>query len=383
MKKLISLLIVFTVIEVLPQTTRPANVEVAITVFDNSGSSDSIQTLICGVDSMATDSIDAILDEYWILCPWSYGDGDCPPVDNFAAVFDLPASPGNGLLFGSYKDFRYGTVPYSGTITYKIYYWTRAAATALFMSWDFPEGVTGVLQDAIGGSILNYTMPDSATFTHPYFMLINFAYLILTYQNVVPVELVSFNAVLIDDKVQLNWSTTTETNNSGFEILRFAQNDNEWNTIGFVPGFGTTTEPKSYSFIDENISTGFYKYRLKQIDFDGTFTYSNEIEVDFTPKEFMLYQNYPNPFNPSTTIKFEIPSVIVSGAKQSKFVTLKVYDILGNEVAILVNEEKQPGVYEVEFSVGQDSSPDIASGIYFYQLKAGSFVQSKKMILLR
>ncbi len=116
------------------------------------------------------------------------------------------------------------------------------------------------------------------------------------------------------------------------------------------------------------------------IDFDGTLTYSNEIEVevDFTPKEFVLYQNYPNPFNPTTTIKFTIPSVIASGAKQSQFVTLKVYDILGNEVATLVNEEKQPGVYEVEFN-----STGLSSGIYFYQLKGGSFTDTKKLMLLR
>ncbi len=163
-----------------------------------------------------------------------------------------------------------------------------------------------------------------------------------------------------------------------------AQNDNEWEEIGFVPGFGTTTEPKSYSFIDENVTTGTYKYRLKQIDFDGTFTYSNEIEVavDFTPKEFVLYQNYPNPFNPTTTIKFEIPlsPPLLQGESEAiAFVTLKVYDILGNEVATLVNEEKQPGVYEVEF----DAFICFASGMYFYKLQAGTFVQTKKMILAK
>jgi len=117
------------------------------------------------------------------------------------------------------------------------------------------------------------------------------------------------------------------------------------------------------SFIDENVSTGIYKYRLKQVDFDGSFTYSNEIEVevDFTPKEFVLYQNYPNPFNPSTTIKYEIPG---QARNDNVLVTLKVYDVLGNEVATLVNEEKQPGVY-------------------FYELKVEGFIHTKKMILLR
>ncbi len=125
-------------------------------------------------------------------------------------------------------------------------------------------------------------------------------------------------------------------------------------------------------FIDENVTSGTYKYRLKQIDFDGSFTYSNEIEVevDFTPKEFVLYQNYPNPFNPKTVISYQLP---VNGN-----VTLKVYDVLGNEVATLVNEEKQAGVYEVEF----DGS-SLASGMYLYKLQAGTFVQLKKMILIK
>jgi len=146
----------------------------------------------------------------------------------------------------------------------------------------------------------------------------------INFNTETPVELVSFSGELNKNRALLNWTTATETNNSGFEILRYTQNDNEWNTIGFVPGFGTTTEPKSYSFIDENVTTGTYKYRLKQIDFDGSFTYSNEIEVevDFTPKEFVLYQNYPNPFNPKTVISYQLP---VNGN-----VTLKVYDILGN-----------------------------------------------------
>ncbi|MBE0573200.1 MAG: T9SS type A sorting domain-containing protein [Ignavibacteriaceae bacterium] len=221
--------------------------------------------------------------------------------------------------------------------------------------------------------------------------------MIIEFNNAVPVELNSFTASVLQNEraVQLNWTTATETNNSGFEILRsclagrqVTQNDNDWSTIGFVPGFGTTTEPKLYSFTDESVTSGTYKFRLKQIDFDGSFTYSNEveIEVDFTPKEFVLYQNYPNPFNPSTTIKFEIPSVTLRQAQSDIMVSLKVYDVLGNEVATLMNEEKQPGTYEVEFNSQVSHSGDVrnlTSGIYFYQLKTGSFTQTKKMILAK
>ena len=381
MKRLILLIVLFTFIELMAQPTRPANIEVPITIWDNSGMPNNSRVLTCGIDSMATDSIDSFLGEYWQICPWDLPGSDCPPVDKFEAVLDIPIDPPPGSFeFGSWKDFRYGLTPYSGTKTYTLYYWHYAAASAIYLSWNFPEGVSGVLQDVIGGVILNYPMPDSGTFTHPYFMQINFAYLILTYQNVVPVELASFNATLIDNKVNLCWSTATETNNSGFEILRLNQNDVEWSKIGFVPGFGTTTEPKSYLFIDEDITTGTYKYRLKQIDFDGSFEYSNEIEVkvDFTPKEFVLYQNYPNPFNPNTKIKFTIPKVETRHASSLQMVNLKVYDVLGNEVATLVNEEKQPGVYEVEIDASS-----LSSGMYLYKLQAGDFIQTKKMILLR
>ena len=128
----------------------------------------------------------------------------------------------------------------------------------------------------------------------------------------------------------------------------------------------------------DNISDGKYSYRLKQIDFDGTFTYSNEVEVDLSqPQTFSLEQNYPNPFNPSTTIKYTIPNVIPSGVEGSR-VILKIYDVLGNEIATLVNENKPAGNYEVTFD-----AKNLSSGIYYCKLQAGSLSQSIKMILLK
>jgi hypothetical protein len=191
-----------------------------------------------------------------------------------------------------------------------------------------------------------------------------------------PVELVSFTSEVIDNNITLNWTTATETNNQGFEILRLTQNDNDWQIISFITGHGTTTEPQFYSFTDEALQPGNYQYKLKQIDYDGSFEYSKIVEVTIeAPTKFSLSQNYPNPFNPSTNIEFRIADF--------GFVSLKVYDVLGNEVATLVDEEKPAGEYEVKFTVGQDSSPDISSGIYFYQLKVGSFVQTKKMMVLK
>jgi hypothetical protein len=190
--------------------------------------------------------------------------------------------------------------------------------------------------------------------------------------DIVPVELVFFSAEVVNDEVVLKWQTATETNNQGFEILRLAQSDsNLWERIEFMDGQGTTTETTDYIFNDKISEPGVYSYRLKQIDFDGSFEYSDIIEVEALGTfSFELLQNYPNPFNPATTIKYQIPEL--------NFVTLKIYDVLGSEVVTLVNEEKLVGSYELEFN-----ATDLPSGVYLYKLQAGSFVETKKMILLK
>lgn len=186
---------------------------------------------------------------------------------------------------------------------------------------------------------------------------------------VIPVELVSFTSSVIGNDVQLSWMTASETNNMGFEVEKLS--GSSWDKIGFVNGNGTTTETKAYSFVDKNVNAGTYSYRLKQIDFDGTFEYSNVIEVDVSsPQQFELSQNYPNPFNPATTISYTIP--------QSSFVTLKVYDIIGNEVATLVNENKEAGRYNVNFDAA-----NLSSGIYLYSITAGNFTEVRKMTLIK
>lgn len=195
------------------------------------------------------------------------------------------------------------------------------------------------------------------------------------YDAVVPVELVSFTASVLqlnnENAVELSWITATELNNSGFAVERKTQYT-DWKNIGFVEGQGTTTETQSYSFIDNDLSAGSYSYRLKQVDFDGSFTYhelAQTIEIGAI-KTFYLSQNYPNPFNPSTTISFQVPV--------ESNVSLKIYDMLGNEVASLVNETKTAGEYEVEFNAAT-----ISSGIYFYRLQAGDFVETKRMMLMK
>jgi len=190
----------------------------------------------------------------------------------------------------------------------------------------------------------------------------------LVENGTIPVELVSFSAKTDKNKVALSWTTSTETNNSGFEIQR---KNSEWKRIGFVEGQGTTTEENRYSFVDENLTAGKYQYRLKQIDYDGSFEYSDVVEVEIDAlTEFALEQNYPNPFNPSTTIKYSIPG--------DGHVELIVFNTMGETITTLVNEYKSAGNYEVNFV-----SHGLSSGIYFYKLSVNEFSSIKKMILLK
>jgi len=196
--------------------------------------------------------------------------------------------------------------------------------------------------------------------------------------NELPVELVSFSAVVKGNEVILEWSTATEVDNYGFEVERKAplnlsegETSGKWEKIGFVEGHGNSNSPKQYSFTDEKITAGTYKYRLKQIDNDGKYEYSSVVSIDLNaPNQYALNQNYPNPFNPSTIISYTIP---ING-----FVTLKVFDVLGQEIITLLNEEKPVGSYEVEFN-----TKGLPSGIYFYRLQAGNFIQTKKMVLMK
>jgi hypothetical protein len=188
--------------------------------------------------------------------------------------------------------------------------------------------------------------------------------------TVVPVELTSFSAVTQNNGVNLNWTTATETNNSGFAVERKQGNTN-WNNVAFVNGNGTTSSEKKYSYFDGNLTPGKYLYRLKQIDFDGSFEYSNIVEVTFeAPSKFELSQNYPNPFNPSTTISYSLPKV--------GHVSLKVYNALAQEVAVLVNGIKEAGNHKIDFNAS-----NLNSGIYFYKLEAGDITQVKKMTLIK
>ena len=221
----------------------------------------------------------------------------------------------------------------------------------------------------------------------------NYVLALTRYNNPsLPVELTTFIANVSKNSIELSWETATEVNNYGFEVERQYQETSiknqdkiqSWNKIAFVEGHGNSNSPKYYSFIDKSVSSGKYNYRLKQIDIDGSYEYSDIVEVDLgLPSEFKLTQNYPNPFNPTTTISYSILNVASDlPAGQASFnmsnVQLKVFDVLGKEVAALVNEQQGSGIYKVEFDASK-----LTSGIYFYTIRIGKFMETKKMLLMK
>lgn len=198
-----------------------------------------------------------------------------------------------------------------------------------------------------------------------------------------PVELSALSGIYQDGNVKLLWRTETEVNNYGFEILRFAQNDDHsepglsgeesWEKKGFIEGHGNSNSPKSYYFVDKNAMYGKQYYKLKQIDNDGNFDYSDIVEVDVpTLKDYaILEQNYPNPFNPETKIRFMV--------NDNTRVSLKVFDAVGSEIAEIFNDKVESGkIYEVNFS-----GLYLSSGVYFYSLISEKTRKTKKMLLIK
>jgi hypothetical protein len=244
----------------------------------------------------------------------------------------------------------------------------------------YSDSLTGAYYRMIaaGTYTLTFSADNYISQTIPNVQAINFQSTVLNVHlvpNQTPVELVLFTAVNTGRTVELNWETATETNNKGFEVERSQntkfQSQSDWINIGYVEGNGTSTESHSYSFNDENIQPGKYHYRLKQIDFNGRFEYTQAIEVEVsTPEDFSLEQNYPNPFNPTTSINFTLPQISI--------VTLKVYDVLGREISTLVNEEREAGSYSFKFN-----GSELSSGFYFYTVNAGNYTSTKKMLLIK
>jgi len=257
---------------------------------------------------------------------------------------------GIGVLNGGQVAYRFAELPVASDTVVGVVYDGLTYNVAYF-GFEFREIITSVTEgvNQIMNGALNWVIDAGGS---------------------IPVELVAFNVNVDENNVTLKWSTATETNNQGFAVER-KSSDKQFEQIVFIKGKGTTTERASYSFMDAKLNVGNYTYRLKQIDFDGTSNYSNEVNVEISaPKVYALEQNYPNPFNPATKIKYAIP---VDG-----FVNLTIYNTLGERVKTLVSQIVKAGNYEIDFNAS-----NLASGIYFYRLEAGKFVSVKKMMLLK
>jgi photosystem II stability/assembly factor-like uncharacterized protein len=227
-------------------------------------------------------------------------------------------------------------------------------------SWTAKTGLTNIFVTALAVSGTNlFAGTDGGVFT--------------ALESALPVEFSSMSVEIMASGVNLKWRTETEISNYAFEIERRTVADLSvpWKSIGFIRGSGTSSSPHEYSFVDHDLSPGRYAYRIKQINNDGTFTYHGNLEIEIlAPSTFALKQNYPNPFNPATTICFSLPS--------RSFVSLKVFDALGREVSILLADELPAGTYTQQWNAAK-----MSSGIYFYRLQAGSFTETKKLVLLR
>lgn len=330
-------------------------------------------------------------------------DGINPPSNQFlltcnSSISSFGVDMNNELYVVGYNGIIYRFTPTAAIVAPSNLRYTYNSPTSITLNWnDNSNNEAGFkverklgagnfsLIDSVGENVTTYTdnsISDTGVYYYRVYAFNSNA--ASGYSNtvgaitIIPVELISFTAEVQNKSVKLQWSTATEKNNRGFEIERkfFNQQSSiskdEFEKVGFVEGKGTSSTVQNYFYIDNEVQSGKYFYRLKQLDFDGNFSYSGELEVEvnYIPLNFKLHQNYPNPFNPTTRIQYQVAS--------RSFITLKIFDVLGNEVDNLVNEIQTPGYYEVIWN-----KANFPSGVYFYQLKSESFIETKKMIMLR
>jgi len=341
------------------------DVDLPLTVSDNLGNSKELRY---GVDPLATDGIDTCLGEILLPPP--------PPAGAFDARLNL-----SGVLNSdaTWKDYRLGVIPYSGVKTHYIQHQVGSGGTSIIFEWNMPNEVTGLLQDMFGGVIVNVTMSEVGSYILTN-LAVNPLKMIITYDEALLVELSYFTAMLYGEIVKLEWATATEVSNYGFEIEKSIE-ASDWDSIGFVEGSGNSNSPKRYYFEDHDLIGGsIFQYRLKQIDTYGAYEYSKIVGVQIIPADYQLIQNYPNPFNPTTTIEFSLPV--------ASDVELRVYNILGQQVAALINDQRSAGTHSVLWNANDSNGMKLSSGIYFYMLKASGvdgneFQEIKKMVLLK
>jgi len=340
----------------------------------NVTSGPSSRTLYFGLDPIATNGRDTLLGESELPPP--------PPTGVFDVRFTIQHLGFPSTFQGLEKDYRLGDSGSVGAYVHRLKWQLATGQDTIKFAWNLPAGVTGTLRDLFPGHpFVNLPMAGSGNYPHVN-DLITTLEMVITYDGSLPIQLAGFSASVIEGgRVRLDWTTLTETNNYGFEVQKSLTSATAFETIpnSFIPGQGTTVEPHHYSYIDETSIAGTWYYRLKQMDLDGTIHYSEPIQIDVltgvdnergTATGFTLAQNYPNPFNPSTSIAYSIPS--------TQHVTLRVYDLLGKEVANLVDAIQRAGTHVITW----DAS-GVAGGVYFYRLTSGSTVETRSLVLLK
>jgi hypothetical protein len=303
------------------------------------------------------DYIESKKDVVWIA---AYIDVFKYDMERFSAVVEVLESTNDFIKLRLSSD-----ISASGYITNDVNLYNEPLTLITQVPWeevDVTQGSSVQTYTSNNGEVMYEALPNVGT--------ANRGDIILQESGELPVELISFSASVKNGLVILKWETATEINNYGFEVLRKTPYT-DWRKIGFVEGNGTSNSPNHYLFVDKDlIDANIFQYKLKQVDNDGQFEYSSMIEVKVKPTHFELYQNYPNPFNPATKIKYSIA--------KAGLVTIGIYNSVGEQAALLVNENKSAGNFEVEF-VGTD----LPSGVYFYKLETAKFIDVKKMIMIK
>jgi len=259
---------------------------------------------------------------------------------------------------------------------FSIQAFSQSYLNVLFNNGSYKNSPVGSLKKitlSTNGEQINFHLADGTTATENLADIKKMTLDDIPQGELLPVELSSFIAVMNGSFVILMWRTETEVSNYGFEIERAFSTlpVQEWQKIGFVQGHGNCNSPKDYTFTDTPVEGTSFQYRLKQIDTDGKFQYSDIVAVEIaTPVQFELKQNFPNPFNPATHITYNLP--------RDGFVTIKVYDIVGSEIATLVNEEKKAGSYMETFD-----GVTLSSGIYICTMTGTDFIKSIKMLMIK
>jgi len=296
---------------------------------------------------------------------------------------DFPASPDSNAGDYHYHNFNGsipGGVPFtfypshvsrpiSGKVSINIVLSLGADGQTITTSWMDIATISFTILDVNESSNLQW-VPETTTI----FDDLNNQFTNGTFSNIdnpLPVELSTFTAKYNEKSVKLDWVTKTEVNNYGFNVERRI-NEGEWNNIAFIEGHGNSNSPKEYSYSDNDVYAGGskFQYRLKQVDNDGSFEYSDIVEVEIVPNQYDLSQNYPNPFNPSTTIRFSLP-------EQTKL-KINLYSMLGELVETIAEGNYEAGNYKVNFNAS-----NLPSGVYVYRIESSDFVDTKKMMLLK